>query len=183
MADVHTKCRELLQGYDLLGNILGGQSKNWLLPYLRALTFSSRPVDEVKKLTEKISTSGTERRKQLQQLRKLSPDVSAKFVPAKFEQREDPFGKAIGNVVTYSVVGDLIDRSTDFDLNWVLLQITTARVIAATASAMVGFEVNKERQRWLKDVAKEYSDIRNELKEVIKLYIRGEGSASSEVGR
>jgi len=48
---------------------------------------------------------------------------------------------------------------------------------------MVGFEVNKERKMWLKEVAKEYSDIRNELKEVIKLYIRGKGSASSDVGR
>ena len=114
----------------------------------------------------------------MRQLRKLSPDVSAKS-----EQREDPSGKAIGNVVTYSVVGDLIDRSTEFDLNWVLLQITTTRVIAATARAMVGFEVNKERKRWLKEVAKEYSDIRRELKEVIKLYIRGEGSASADVGR
>ena len=142
------------------------------------LTFSSRPVDEVTR-PAKISATGTDRRGQLRQLRKLSPAVSAKCK----QQGDDPFGEAIGNAVTYSVFGDLIDRSADFDLNWVLLQITTTRMISATARAMVGFEVSKERKRWLKEVAKEYSGIRNELKEVIKLYIRGEGSASSDVGR
>ena len=85
--------------------------------------------------------------------------------------------------MAYSIVGDLIDRSTDFDLNWVLLQISTARMIAATAKAMMSFEVNAERRAWLKEVAKEYSDMRNELREVIKVYIRGEGSASKSVGR
>jgi hypothetical protein len=63
------------------------------------------------------------------------------------------------------------------------VQIATTRVIAATARAMIGFEGNKERRKWLKEVAKEYTDMRNELKEVINLYIRGEGSASSDVGR
>ena len=85
--------------------------------------------------------------------------------------------------MAYSIVGDLIDRSTDFDLNWVLLQISTTRMIAATAKAMMSFEVNVERRAWLKEVAKEYSDMKNELREVIKAYIRGEGSASKSVGR
>ena len=177
--DAQHECRHLLQGYDLLGTILGGQGHSWMLPYLRILTFSSRPVDEVKDMARKISASGSERRRQLRQLRQLSPDVSAKFVAPKAQQ-DNPFGKAIGNVMAYSIVGDLIDRSTDFDLNWVLLQISTARMIAATAKAMMSFEVNAERRAWLKEVAKEYSDMRNELR---KVYIRGEGSASKSVGR
>ena len=85
--------------------------------------------------------------------------------------------------MAYSTVDDLIDRSTDFDLNWVLLQISTTRMIAATAKAMMSFEVNTERRTWLKEVAKEYSDMRNELREAIKAYVRGEGSASKSVGR
>ena len=180
--DAQNECRHLLQGYDLLGTILGGQGHGWMLPYLRILTFSSRPVDEVKHMARKISISGTERRRQLRDLRRLSPDVSAKFVAPKGRQ-DNPFGKAIGNVMAYSIVGDLIDRSTDFDLNWVLLQISTTRMIAATAKAMMSFEVNVERRAWLKEVAKEYSDMKNELREVIKAYIRGEGSASKSVGR
>ena len=180
--DAQNECRHLLQGYDLLGTILSGQGHSWMLPYLRILTFSSRPVDEVKHMARKISISGTERRRQLRDLRQLSPDVSAKFVAPKGRQ-DNPFGKAIGNVMAYSIVGDLIDRSTDFDLNWVLLQISTTRMIAATAKAMMSFEVNTERRAWLKEVAKEYSDMRNELREVIKAYVRGEGSASKSAGR
>ena len=84
-------------------------------------------------MARKISISGTEQRRQLRDLRRLSPDVSAKLVAPKAQQ-ENPFGKAIGNVMAYSIVGDLIDRSTDFDLNWVLLQISTTRMIAAMMS-------------------------------------------------
>ena len=133
-------------------------------------------------MARKISTSGSERRRQLRELRQLPPDVSAKFESPR-AQEDNPFGKAIGNVMAHSIMGDLIDRSMEFDLNWVLLQISTTRMIAATAKAMMSFEANAERREWLKEVAKEYLNMRNELREVIKAYIRGEGSASKSVGR
>lgn len=166
-------------GYDLLGDILGGQGKLWLLPIVRLLTFCSKPVDEIKYMAGKLSKSGTIRRKQLLELRKLSPDVSDKFVPPS--KKGDPFGKAIGGVVAWDIITDMADRGNTFDLNFVLIQITACRMIAATAKALIPFENNAERRSWLKEVEDEYRALREELKEIINAYIRGEGAESEYI--
>lgn len=169
-------CRDLRMGYDLLGNILGGQGTMWLLPIVRTLTFSARTVPEIKDLTKKISVSGNLRRKELKELRKLSPDVSDKFVNENPDS--NPMGRAVGEVMKWSIIGDMTDRGREFNLNFVLLQISGTRMIAATAMALVPFEKNEKRKAWLKEVADEYLALRRELKEVIENYIQGKGAAS-----
>ena len=126
-------------------------------------------------MAKKMSESGNVRRRELTKLRKLSPDVSDKFIS---EKEDVPFGKAIGESVKWRIIGDMADRTRDFDLNFILLQIAACQLISSTAKALIPFENNKARRSWLKDIEKEYKLLRGEYKEIILLYVRGEGAES-----
>jgi len=174
--DTSGACRDLRKGYDLLGKILGVEGSMWLLPIVRVLTFSARPVSELRQFATKISQTGNKRKKELKELRKLSPDVSDKFVNENPD--DDPMVKAIGEVMTWKIIGDMTDRGRKFDLNFAMLQIVATRVIAATAKALIPFEKNEKREAWLKEVSDEYQSLRQELRGVIEKYIEGKGADS-----
>jgi len=69
---------------------------------------------------------------------------------------------------------DLSTRGDEFDLNFGLVQMASARVVSSVALSMLKFEKNALRRKWLKDVAKEYSFLRAEIRDLIMDYVRGE---------
>ena len=69
---------------------------------------------------------------------------------------------------------DLSTRSDEFDLNFGIVEMASARIISSLALSMLEFETNLMRRQWLKDVAEEYYLLRGEIRDIILDYIRGE---------
>ncbi len=69
----------------------------------------------------------------------------------------------------------MMDRR-EFDVRFVVLQAQATRMVAAMARANARFDSNAERKAWLSGLATEYEGYRDELIEIIRKYVRGEGA-------
>lgn len=163
---------ELLMGYDLLTNIFNGQSKLWLVPILRRLSRGKPLLPEATDIIQKLVDSSSKRKRELtkEKLRSLAPNVSKRFV----DPHPDALADSIGKHLAWKVMKDLSTRGDEFDLNFGLVQMASARVVSSVALSMLKFEKNALRRKWLKDVAKEYSSLRAEIRDLIMDYVRGE---------
>jgi hypothetical protein len=164
--------QDLLMGYELLANTLADESKLGALKWLKTLTLSG-PVDEVRTTMDALSKACKQRAKELEDLRKLAPDVTAE--PAA----RSPIGDAITSVATEAGKHEMLGNSA-FDLRFMLLQAQATRMISAMATAIAKYEPNSKRQKWLLEVAREYEGYRDNIVEVIRKYIRGAGAAQKD---
>mmetsp|Transcript_28538 Transcript_28538/g.60830 ORF Transcript_28538/g.60830 Transcript_28538/m.60830 type:complete len:242 (-) Transcript_28538:276-1001(-) len=163
---------ELLMGYDLLTDIFNGQSKLWLVPILRRLSRGTPLLEETTDVIQKLVDSGSKRKEELgNTLRNLPPNVSQKFIDPLPPNR---LVESIGKHVAWNVMQDLSTRGDDFNLNFALVQMSSARFVYSVALGLLEVESNTARRQWLKDVAKEYSSLRTEVRDVMYEYIRGE---------
>jgi hypothetical protein len=167
-----TAHQDLLMGYELLANTLADESKLNALEILKTLTLSG-PVEEVRTTMDVLSKACKQRAKELEDLRKLAPDVTAE--PAT----RSPIGDAITSVATEAGKDEMLGDSA-FDLRFMLLQAQATRMISAMASAIAKYEPNAKRQKWLLEVAGEYEGYRDDIVEVIRKYIRGAGAAQTD---
>jgi hypothetical protein len=161
--------QDLLMGYELLADALADESKLDTLKFLKTLTLKG-PADEVRKKMDVISKASEQRGEELEELRKLAPNVTAK--PA----RRSPIGDAITSIAEEAGKDEMLGDS-DFDLRFLLLQAQATRMIAAMATAIAKYEPNAKRKKWLTEVAREYEGYRNDIVEVLRKDVGGAGAA------
>ena len=165
-----TTHQDLLMGYTLLENTLNDESKLWALKILKKLTFRAT-ADEVSSTMDRISTSASQRKKELKALRKLLPDVTG--TPIKMSSIGDAITSAAKEVGT----DEMLDKTIAFNLRFMILQAQATRMVSAMAAAIAKYDTNDERQKWLEIVSAEYEGYRDDIVNEIRKYIRGQGSA------
>lgn len=69
---------------------------------------------------------------------------------------------------------DLFTRGDGFDLNFALVQMSSARFVSSVALGLLEVESNTARKQWLGDVANEYGSLRAEVRDIVGEYIRRE---------
>ena len=156
-------------GYDLLADTLADESNLGALKVLKKVTFRG-PAEEVGKAMDAIGKASKRREKELEDLRKLAPDVTAE--PAT----RSPIGDAITAVAKDAGEEEMLGDS-DFDLRFMLLQAQATRMVSAMALAIAEYEPNAERKKWLGEVAREYEGYRDDIIEAILKYMSGKGAA------
>lgn len=130
-------------------------------------------MEEVTEAMNAIGKASKRRGKELEELRKLTPDVTGK--PAN----RSPIGDAITAVAKDAGKEEMLGDSA-FDLRFMLLQAQATRMVSAMASAIAQYEPNAERKKWLGEVAREYEGYRNDVIEDIRKYILGKGEAQQK---
>ena len=163
----------LLTAYVLLADTLSQESKLGALGFLKKITFR-RPVPEIDDIMNRLSDISDERLDELEELRELSPDVSAgpKYM--------DPIGEAITSNATDAGMDEMLDRDGSFGIRFILLQAQATRMIGAIAMAAADIKPNQRRKKWLTNLAKEYEEIRDELVVIVEKYVLQEGEAQKE---
>lgn len=162
--------QDLLMGYELLADTLADESHLRALKLLKKVTFRG-PVEEVSALMDTLGSASKRRKNELEDLRKLAPDVTA--APAT----RSPVGDAITAVAKDVGQDEMLARDGNFNLRFVILQAQATRMVAAMANAIAAYEPNAERKKWLVEVAAEYEGYRDDMVAVILKYIEGKGSA------
>ena len=163
---------DLLMGYDLLADTLSDESQLRMLKLFKKITFRGA-VDEVNDTMDVLGKASRQRSKELKELRKLAPDVSGK--PAT----RSPIGDAITAAAKSEGKDEMMGDSA-FDLRFMLLQAQATRMVGAMATAIAKYEPNAERKKWLTEVASEYEGYRDDIVEVIRKYIQGQGAAQQQ---
>lgn len=161
--------RDLLIAYDILAETLSDESKLKWLGLLKRVTFD-RTAPEVEDLLKRISASASERSDELEDLRNLPPDVSME--PAG----TDPIGDAITAMAKEAGTSELMEGDA-FGLRFVVLQAQATRMVAAIAEAAAQVETQPRRKAWLESLAAEYEGLREELLDVLELYVLQKGAA------
>ncbi len=169
-----TGSRDLLIAYAILAETLSDESKLKWLGLLKRVTFS-RTAPEVENLLKRISASASRRSDELEELRKLPPDVSMK------PEGTDPIGDAITAMAKAAGTSEML-KGDAFGLRFVVLQAQATRMVAAIAKAAAQSETQPRRKVWLKEVATEYEGLREELLKVLGLYVLQKGAAKHAEG-
>lgn len=146
---------DLLIGYDLLAQSLGSEAQLKYLLWLRELTLQG-PGKEVERLMTEISKNSSKRADELEKLRKLSPEATAKPPPS-------PIGNAIQATAQWDGTKEMLFPDGEFGMRFMFLQAQATRMISVIAEETANVDPNKERQKWLQAVAKEYEDYREQL--------------------
>jgi hypothetical protein len=152
--------QELLTGYELLANTLSDESNLGKLEVVKKLMLDA-PNDSISKLMDGISHVSETRADELEELRKLSPQVSDK--PAQ----TSPIGTAINDIAKDFGKADMMSRSGGFDVRFVLVQAQATRMVAAMSSALARFDPQPKRKAWLERIAHDYEDYRGDLIEYL----------------
>lgn len=163
----------LLTAYVLLEDTLSQEAKLGALGFLKKITFS-RPVPEIDEIMNRLSDISKARLGELEELRRLAPDVSAD--PTHL----DPIGEAITSNATQAGMDEMLDREGSFGIRFVLLQAQATRMVSAISMAAAEIETNARRKKWLTNLAEEFESIRDELVVVVEKYILQEGAAQQE---
>ncbi len=151
---------DLLTTYTLLGAALSDETKlKWLL-LVRKITLNKPPA-EITKLMEKISAVSKKRAAELEELRKLKPSVEGTPDPS-------PIGDAIQASAKDMGTHEMIFPDGGFNIRFLFLQAQATRMIAVIADEAAKIDENPKRQEWLKNLATEYEDLRNQLVESVK---------------
>ncbi|KAL3927812.1 MAG: hypothetical protein SGARI_005221, partial [Bacillariaceae sp.] len=153
----HTNTTDLEMGYSMLNDCLAINSKLWMLKGIKRILFHTSSVDEIRDLMDRCSRIAQRRKKELHKLRKLSPNVSAKF------EDPNPISNAMNDVIKEKVMREMMDRGVNFDLNFALTQVQGTRLVVASCRGMIPYEVNEERRAWLEDCALEYEALRKDV--------------------
>jgi hypothetical protein len=148
--------QELLTGYALLAKTLSDESNLGKLEFLKKLMLDS-PNDRIGKLMDGLSNVSKIRADELEDLRKLAPDVSDE--PA----RTSPMGEAINDIAKDFGKSDMLSRDGGFDVRFVLVQAQATRMVASMASALARFDPQPKRKEWLQRIARDYEDYRGDL--------------------
>ena len=159
---------EILMGYDILTNLLNGHSNLWIVPTLRKLTFGNKLHEETQRYINIIQIAASERKKELRHLRELEPRMTDHYQDEKPNQMADEIVKN----VAWKVASNLSNRSDQFDVDFAFVQITSCTLVSSTALAVLKFETNRERIKWLKEVSVQYKLIRDEMRDTMLDYIR-----------
>jgi hypothetical protein len=154
------KRQELLSGYELLANTLADESKLGKLEIVKKLMLDA-PNDRIGKLMDGLSHVSETRADELEELRKLEPQVSDK--PA----RSSPIGEAINDIAKDFGKDDMLSRKGGFDVRFVLVQAQATRMVAAMSAALARFEPHPKRKQWLEKVSRDYEDYRGDLIEYL----------------
>lgn len=157
---------DLLIGYELLQETLGTEGGLGLLRVFKKITFHPA-ADDIQDFMKKIGHASRERGKELEKLRKLPPDVSAKPPPG--------IGDAIQSAVTEAGKHDTLHPDGSFSVRFVFLQAQATRMVNVIASQTAAIESNAERRKWLTTVAAEYEGYHDELIEIVERHGRFKG--------
>jgi len=145
---------DLLTGYNLLENILSGESDLTYLLWFRKLTLRP-PANSVEKLLQAIDKASNTRLSQLKRLRKLDPPIMGK-------SPSSPIGTSIQNTATdMATKGMLLDDT--FNIRFLFLQAQSTRMLAVIAKVTADIEPNEDRKKWFNEVSVEFEDLHNKL--------------------
>ena len=152
----HARRQELLAGYELLADTLEDEAKLGKLEFFKKLTLDA-PNKAIGKLMNGLSHVSEVRSKELEALRKRSPDLSGK------PEQESLIGGAINDIAKDLGKSDMLSRNGGFDVRFVLVQAQATRMVSAISSALARFDPNPERKAWLRKLARDYEDYRADL--------------------
>lgn len=153
---------EVHQGYEMLTDLITAHSTIWVIPPLRRLTFGAKLQKETKHYIDVISTNGSTRKKELTRLRQLDPPVLATCTDPN--PRNKVMEEILFTLGSRVVKNTMLDLSDTFDVDFFLVQFGSCRLISSTAQALLKFEKNEERKKWLKEVSDQYKSLRNEMR-------------------
>jgi hypothetical protein len=146
---------QLRIGYSLLQSTLSAESHLKYLGWLRDVEFQS-PSPEVGELLKAISEVSVKRAAELPDLRKLSPVATGEPPPS-------PIGDAIQAAAQSAGTREMLFPDGQFAMRFVFLQAQATRMATVIAQQTAKLDPNPRRSAWLKEVAKEFADLRERL--------------------
>jgi hypothetical protein len=146
---------QLRIGYSLLQSTLSAESHLKYLGWLRDVEFQS-PSPEVGELLKAISEVSVKRAAELPDLRKLSPVATG-------EPPRSPIGDAIQAAAQSAGTREMLFPDGQFAMRFVFLQAQATRMATVIAQQTAKLDPNPRRSAWLKEVAKEFADLRERL--------------------
>ena len=128
------------------------------LHWLRGATFRG-PTGEMKRIFTLIHQTSRNRTAELERLWKLEPNITVG------QALDSKIGSAIQGIAEWSGTVEMVSPTLEstWDIRFALLQAMATRMVASVASSVAGLDTNKERVRWLKDLAAEYEFIREQI--------------------
>jgi hypothetical protein len=151
---------ELRVAYSLLAGSLGSEADmKWLL-WLRELTLQG-PAKEVERLMTALSEASRKREEELEQLRKLAPDVSGEPPPS-------PIGNAIQSAAEWEGTKEMLFPEGQFGTRFMFLQAQATRMISVIAAQAADIDPNAKRKQWAQSVSKEYAGYREDLVKAVE---------------
>lgn len=165
--------QNLLTCYQLLEDTLREESRLGLLGTLKKITFQ-RPVPEIEDIMTRLSETSKQRLEELDELRSLSPDVSAEPDPTH------EIGKSITSNATQAGRAEMIEIGGSFGVRFVFLQAQATRMVYAISTAGAEIEPNRKRAEWLTKLATEYEGYRDELVVIVEKYILQQGAVKPQ---
>jgi predicted O-methyltransferase YrrM len=123
---------------------------------------------------KRLSRTSKQRLEELEELRVLSPDVSAEPDPTH------EIGRLITSHATTAGRGEMVEIGGSFGVRFVFLQAQATRMVYAIATAGAEIEPNQQRAQWLTTLAAEYEGYRDELVVIIEKYILQQGAVRAE---
>ena len=151
---------DLLTGYSLLASSISSESQMKYLLWLREITLQG-PGAQVEGLMKEIYEASSDRSKELEELRKLSPPTTAEPPPS-------PIGTAIQDSAAWAGTKEMLFPGGQFGMRFVFLQAQATRMITVIAEQTAKIEPNSRRKKWLEEVAKQYADFREELVKAVE---------------
>ena len=165
--------QDLLTAYQLLEDTLREESRLGLLGVLKKITFR-RPVPEIEDIMKRLSKTSKQRLEELEELRVLSPDVSAE---------PDSNHEIVSSITSYATTagrGEMVEIGGSFGVRFVLLQAQATRMVYPISTAGAEIEPNQRRAQWLTTLAAENEGYRDDLVVIIERYILQQGAAQAE---
>jgi len=163
----NTEHGELLVGYKMLHHNLGKEAQLKYLHWIRQATLRGpRKGGDVHRLLPLIHRTSAKRQKELEALfRDEEPVIYINLAP---QSRIGDFIQGTAETQgTVELAVPLFEKS--WPARFFLLQGQATRMVAAIASSTANLETNWSRRKWLKDVAKEYEDLREQLVEALRV--------------
>lgn len=151
---------DLIIGYSLLAHTLDAESQLRYLHWLREATFRS-PSPRLETLMTGIYRTARRRGGELRHLRTLAPNMTAPKPPT-------PIGDAIQIAAEKAGTREMLFPDGMFGMRFVFLQAQATRMVGAMASSIARIDVNVERVRWLKDLAEEFHELREQLVKAVE---------------
>ncbi len=160
-AESSTQSRDdLLIGYNLLSEALSAEGHLKYLLWLREVTLQG-PAKEVERLMTTIYEASDKRTGELEKLRKLSPEATAKPPPS-------PIGNAIQAAAQWDGTKEMLFPDGEFGMRFVFLQAQATRMISVIAEQTAKIDPNAERKKWLDTVGKEFEGYREQLVKAVE---------------
>ena len=151
---------DLLVGHNLLQSTLDGEGGLGMLRIFKEVTLG-HVGNDVQAVMKKVGENSKKRASELEKMRKLEPDVSAKAPPS-------PIGDAIQDAATEAGKHDMLHPDGTFSVRFLFLQAQATRMVSVMAHQTAKIDGNSGRREWLEAVADEYEAYHTAIAAVVE---------------